>query len=68
MVLDLYNADRLYVGHTIFKEVTQFYNGKVIAVNVDNKKARREKRPRAVMISDGKAVLFNDKGSTGKEL
>ena len=50
LILDRYDADRLFVGHTIFPEVTEFYGGKVIGVNVNNQKARREGRKRSFMI------------------
>lgn len=64
LILDRYEADRLYVGHTIFPEVTQFYGGKVIGVNVDNAKARKNKRNRAVLIQNGQTILVNDEGQT----
>ena len=64
LILDRYDADRLYVGHTIFPEVTQFYGGKVIGVNVDNAKAHKNKRNRAVLIQGGQAILVNDEGRT----
>lgn len=60
LILDRYEADRLFVGHTIFPEVTEFYGGKVIGVNVDNKKARREQRTRGVLIRGGEALRVKD--------
>lgn len=60
LILDRYDADRLFVGHTIFPEVTEFYDGKVIGVNVDNKKARREQRTRGVLIRGGEALRVKD--------
>ena len=68
LILERYGATRLYLGHTIFKQVTKFFGGKVICVNVNNTKAKEKKRPRAVMIADGKAVLYNDKGKTVRKL
>ena len=62
MILDRYEADRLFVGHTIFPEVTRFYDGKVIGVNVDNKKAREERRTRGVLISRGEMYFVSDEG------
>ena len=60
LILARYDADRLFVGHTIFPEVTEFYGGKVIGVNVDNKKARRERRTRGVLIRGGEALRVKD--------
>lgn len=50
MILDRYGADRVIVGHTIFDEVTMLHDGRVIAVNVDNARNRRENRSRALLL------------------
>jgi len=50
------------VGHTIFKDISTFYNGKVIAVNVDNKENRKKKRGRAVLIDNGVYYVVGDDG------
>lgn len=33
-ILEQYGVDRIFVGHTIFDDVTPFFDGKVVAVNV----------------------------------
>ena len=59
MVLRHYNVDRIVVGHTIFPEVTSLHGGRVLAVNVDNKKNRKSRRTRAILI-EGTVVSFVD--------
>lgn len=60
MLLDRYDADRLFVGHTIFPEVKEFYGGKVIGVNVDNQKARKTHRTRGVLIIGEEVIRVRD--------
>ena len=62
MVLQRYDVDRIYVGHTIFKDIKKFYKGKVIAVNVDNLENYNHHRGRAVLIEDDKVYVVGDKG------
>lgn len=68
MILARYDADRLYVGHTIFKQVSKFYKGKVVGVNVNNMKARKSLKPRGVLITPSSAILVTDKGLTKKHI
>lgn len=62
MMLDRYMIKHIFVGHTIFKDISTFYNGKVIAVNVDNKENRKKKRGRAVLIDNGVYYVVGDDG------
>lgn len=62
MVLQRYDVDRIYVGHTIFKDIKRFYKGKVIAVNVDNLENYNHQRGRAVLIDEDKVYVVGDKG------
>lgn len=62
MVLRRYDADRIFVGHTIFKDIKRFYKGKVIAVNVDNKDNYEHHRGRAVLITREGTYVVGDKG------
>lgn len=50
-ILKFYNVSCILVGHTIFDEVSTFYKGKVIAVNVSNQKNREAGRSRAAFIT-----------------
>ena len=54
-------VERIIVGHTIFAEISTFHGGKVIDVNVDNKKNQEEKRGRGLLI-DGDDYLVVDEG------
>lgn len=65
-VLDKYKAKRLFVGHTIFDDITTFYKYKVVAVNVDNKENMEKKRGRGVLVEDGQMYVIFDSGK--KEL
>lgn len=60
-LLKKYQVQRIFVGHTIFEEVTLFMNGRVIAVNVKNKDNRKENRSRGVLIEGGKLFRVYDK-------
>lgn len=62
LILQRYDADRMIVGHTIFEDISSFYDGKVVAVNVDNAKNRKEKRGRGIVIEQGVIYVVGDKG------
>jgi hypothetical protein len=62
MIMDRYKAKHIIVGHTIFKDISTFYNGKVIGVNVDNKENREKKRGRAMLIENNQYFVVGDKG------
>ena len=60
--LDKYGAKRLFVGHTIFRNVKSFYKGKVIDVNVSNQLNKDKGRSRGVLISGNETFTVGDKG------
>lgn len=62
MVLRRHDASRIFVGHTIFKDIRRFYKGKVIAVNVDNKRNHDRRSGRAVLIDSTGVYVVGDKG------
>lgn len=41
MILQKYGVKHIIVGHTIFKDISTFYDGKVIGVNVNNSENRK---------------------------
>ena len=45
-MLKRYDVEHIIVGHTIFKDISTFYDGRVIGVNVDNEENRKKKRGR----------------------
>lgn len=55
-------AKHIIVGHTIFKDISTFYDGKVIGVNVDNKENQKKKRGRALLIDKDTYFVVGDKG------
>ena len=55
-------VDHIIVGHTIFRDVTTFYGGKVIDVNVDNPVNQRLKRGRALLIEGDRYFVVGDQG------
>lgn len=65
-IFDKYKAKRLFVGHTIFDDITTFYKYQVVAVNVDNKENMEKKRGRGVLVEDNKMYVVFDSGK--KEL
>lgn len=65
-IFDKYKAKRLFVGHTIFDDISTFYKYRVVAVNVDNKKNMEKKRGRGVLVEDNQMYIIFDSGK--KEL
>lgn len=57
-----YGVNRIIVGHTIFRDVSSFYEGRVIDVNVDNAVNRRKHRGRALLIENGQYFVVGDRG------
>lgn len=66
MILNRYDADRIIVGHTIFDDISKFYDGRVIGVNVNNALNRKEGRGRALLIEDDEYWIVDDKGKMKK--
>ena len=62
LVLKRYDIDRIFVGHTIFDDITPFYDGRVIAVNVDNLENYNNHRGRAVLIDGNNLYVVGDEG------
>lgn len=62
MILQKYDVDHIIVGHTIFKDISTFYDGKVIGVNVNNKENRKKRRGRGILIEQGTYYIVGDKG------
>lgn len=62
MILDRYAVKRIIVGHTVFSDITTFYGGRVIGVNVDNEENRKAGRGRAILISGNHVFVVGDNG------
>lgn len=60
-ILKQYGVDRVFVGHTIFDDVTSFFDGKVVAVNVNNEKNLKAGKGRGILIKDGRLYVVYDK-------
>lgn len=60
-ILEQYGVKRVFVGHTIFDDVTSFYGGKVIAVNVANEKNRKAGKGRGILIRGNRLFVVYDK-------
>lgn len=61
-ILVRYKVKHIIVGHTIFQDVSLFYNGKVIDVNVENEKNRKHQLGRGILIEGGNYYLVGDNG------
>ncbi|WP_270517256.1 metallophosphoesterase [Sanguibacteroides sp. AM78-02pH3A] len=61
-VMQKLEVDKVWVGHTIFKDISRFYGERVIAVNVNNVKNREAQRGRGVMMKKGKLYRVYDSG------
>ena len=61
-ILEKYGVDRIFVGHTIFDDVTAFFDGKVVAVNVNNQKNRESGKGRGILMKGNTLYVIYDKG------
>ena len=61
-----YGVKRIFVGHTIFKNVRTFYRKKVIAVNVSNRENMLKGRSRGILIAGGNYYTVGDHGVMDK--
>ena len=61
-ILKKYGVNRIFVGHTIFDDVTAFFNGKVVAVNVNNQKNRESGKGRGILMKGNTLYVIYDKG------
>lgn len=59
-ILKQYNVDRIFVGHTIFDDVTSFFGKKIVAVNVNNQKNCEKDRSRGMLLQNGKMYTVYD--------
>ncbi len=55
-----FQVRNIFVGHTIFPEVTSFYGNQVYAVNVQNKKNREQNKSRGILIKNNKVYMIYD--------
>ena len=62
LIRQRFGVDHIIVGHTIFRDVSTFYDGQVIDVNVDNRVNRRKNRGRALLIDNGQYIVVGDRG------
>ena len=65
-MLKRYDVEHIIVGHTIFKDISTFYDGRVIGVNVDNEENPKKKRGRALLIDGNTYLVVGDKGAMRK--
>lgn len=61
-ILKQYGVTRVFVGHTIFDDVTPFFDGKVVAVNVNNQKNREAGKGRGILMKGNRLYVIYDKG------
>lgn len=62
-LLERYQVKRIIVGHTIFPEVSFFYDGKVVAVNVNNLQNMERLGSRGILIENGETFIVDDEGA-----
>ena len=65
-ILEQYGVNRIFVGHTIFDDVTSFFDGRVIAVNVNNQKNREAGKGRGILMQGNTLYVIYDKGKPRK--
>ena len=57
-----FGVDHIIVGHTMLRDVREFFDGKVIDVNVDNRVNQRKHRGRALLIEGDRYFVVGDRG------
>ena len=62
LILQRYDIDHVIVGHTMFRDIRCSNKGRVIYVNVDNRRNRDKGRGRALLIDHGRYFVVGDKG------
>lgn len=62
LILKRYKVKRIIVGHTIFDDVSPFYDNKVIDVNVNNAKNKEKGLGRGVLIERKRYKIVGDNG------
>ena len=62
LILKRYNVKKIIVGHTIFDDISTFYNGKVIDVNVNNLTNKENKKGRGIIIKNNRYKVIGDSG------
>ena len=66
-ILRRYGASRVWVGHTIFRDIRTFFGGRVVAVDVDAKVNFDKGRGRAVLLEEGgREMVVRDSGKSRK--
>ncbi|KAA6335119.1 hypothetical protein EZS27_016623 [termite gut metagenome] len=60
LLLQRYGVKRIIVGHTIHTDISTYYGGKVIDVNVDNQANWTANRGRGILIENGKTYIVYD--------
>lgn len=65
-LMKIYGAKHVFVGHTIFPEVSSFYQGKVYGVNVSNESNRLKGGSRGLLIEGDKMLLIYDDATKNK--
>jgi uncharacterized protein YjdB len=60
LLLERYGVKRIIVGHTIHTDISTYYSGKVIDVNVDNQANWTAGRGRGILIEKGKTYIVYD--------
>ena len=62
LILNRFGVDHMIVGHTIFDDVTTFYDGRVVDVNVDNRINMEKGLGRALLIEGDRYTVVGDNG------
>ena len=64
-ILKYYGIEQIFVGHTIFDNVSALFEDKVITINVNNQKNMDNNASRGVLIKNGiEYIIFDDSTKT----
>lgn len=58
--MKFYGSKKIFVGHTIFPEVSSFFGRQVVAVNINNDANRKKGRSRGILIDGGNPLFIYD--------
>ena len=62
LILNRFGVDHIIVGHTIFDDISTFHDGRVVCVNVDNRKNMEKRRGRGLLIEGDRYTVVGDNG------
>ncbi|MGB3019566.1 MAG: metallophosphoesterase, partial [Ignavibacteria bacterium] len=62
-ILQHFDAEKIIIGHTVFDEITNLYDGRVIAIDLDHAENHRKGFMKTLWFEKSRFSVINNKGS-----